>query len=298
VYDSEGSLTWEFLRGLGFMPDPLSSEGLVYDFGNCHLSAYCAMFQPVVHFLVTTNSGWFEFDIPWDITSREECAARIAWILDGGRGEDFRPRGSAAWLELGRLHKHELPWVVELAEYEASPRCWVSREWLRMALKTLAGHLGLVDDGAPVKFEFDGKVLSIRCGDELIVMACDGQTWPTSYAIPAGKLRRLPKRLMRERVCIHIWRSQLTIDRVMYEGIVDLAETVNPPTPAPVVDEQAEKRRCLKERMRQAKERRQQGGPRPALQPQPEPEEQAAPEPMIRPQQIQFWNDLRPKLRD
>ena len=45
-----------------------------------------------------------------------------------------------------------------MAEYEARPHCVVSRDWVRVALKTLREQLSTLNDDAQVTFGFDGRV--------------------------------------------------------------------------------------------------------------------------------------------
>jgi hypothetical protein len=223
--------TWDLLQDFGFEPDGrVFSDvlpGRSLDFGNFKLSASCVMnmsFRNVVLFtgvLVTPRTqSEVRFEMPRQVKSREQCAAWIVWHLD--RASDwrgFRPERDVRWVTEGRLHQNLLPWVAQLAAYEARPKCMVQRDWLRVALKMLKEIVTLAETEAAVMFGFDGTVLIIRCSGKVVPLPADGQHWPKQYTIPAGNLRHLPNRLMREHVEVSIWEGRLNIGRNRYEGI-------------------------------------------------------------------------------
>jgi hypothetical protein len=222
---------WNLLSDLGFVSDPtvISDEkpGLSFNFGNFKLSAGCVMnmsFEEVVLFtgvLVRPRSlakVWFE--MPRRVASREQCAAWIVWNLDRAEyGSIFYPEREVDWVTEGRQNQNLLPWVVELAAYQARPLCRVKREWLRVALKTLADNLATVSDETAVKLGFNDGVLMIRCGGKVVALPGEGLPWPKYYTILAGTLRHLPKRLMRERIEVSVWNEQLTIGRWAFAGV-------------------------------------------------------------------------------
>jgi hypothetical protein len=69
-------------------------------------------------------------------------------------------------------------------------------------------------------FSFDGEVLKIRCGEELIAAAGNGKPWHCRYSLKAGQLRELPKRLNSQRVGFAEWKGKFTISNWAYEGVV------------------------------------------------------------------------------
>jgi len=237
--EAETRSTWNHLIDFGFQPDSeLMSDvmpGLSFDFGNLKLSASCVIgkyFQEVVLFLgnlITPRTfSEVDFEMPREGVSREQCAAWIAWHLDkaADRGV-FVPTKEASWLNSGRQNKHLLPWEIErskaerkMAAYNARPRCTVQREWLKLALKKFAEHLALAADAEIALFDFDGTILSIRFGEQKIVVAAEGDPWPFNVVISAGSIRNLPKRLMNGFVDVSVWKSILIIGRCRYEGAV------------------------------------------------------------------------------
>ena len=237
--------TWDVIQDLGFEPDPTAvMPGLSFDFGNFELKATCVwhlQFGAVVMFsgvLSTPRTlAYVNFEIARSIvTSRELCAAWIVSHLDRqAMGGVFQPARDVPWLAEGRLHRHLLPWVIEearlereAAAYRARPCCMVRKEWLKLALKTLAEHVAAVADTEPVVFAFDGHVLSIRCAANAVVLTGEGKPWTTEYAIPAGQLRKLPKRLYGDRVNVSVWGTRLEIDRLRYDGIESRATATKP----------------------------------------------------------------------
>jgi hypothetical protein len=228
--------TWDVLQEFGFTADSSIFSnlrpGLNYDFGNFTLCASLVMntrLVDVVLFTGVSGSGFSAtevvFELPRIVESREQCAALLAWNLDNhASSRVFHPIQPPTWLYDGRKHKHLLPWVREAEEYRARPHYTVERDWLKLALKSLARHLTKVEDNEPVEVSFDGKVLSFRVAGNVVVLAAVGSPWTSSFSLPAGKLRRLPKRLMNAHVDVSVWRSWLNIDRWRYDGIVEPEE--------------------------------------------------------------------------
>ncbi len=243
--DKDTLLVVTHLVGFGFKPDPkvISDHklGMSYDFGDFKLSGAFVMgndFQDVVLFtgIIHTSRTLanVEFEIPCYDLSSELCAAYIAYHLDKiVSGSMFVPEKDSPWLVTGRANKHLLPWEkrrqfeLEMAEaeariYRARPHCTVERKWLRLALNSLAEYLASAPDDAPVRFDFYGSVLCIRCMKEEIAVGAKSDCLGFHCSVPAGKLRTLPKRLMSENVDVSIWMERLQIDRCCYKGIIEL----------------------------------------------------------------------------
>jgi len=228
--------TWGLLPSLGFLPDPrVMSDvmpGLSCNFGNVKVSASCVMsryFKEVVLFtgvLKTERTiGEICFEMPLYVESLEQGVAWLVYGLDQSADHNiFKPAIAVPWLENGRKNRNALPWrqqwARESAAYAARPHCFVSKEWARMALKTLAEQLAEVADGIPVTFQFDGEVLTIRCAGNVTAVAAQGNRWSQSYSVPAASLRKFPKRFMESKIEVSIWKSALTIGRRRYSGIV------------------------------------------------------------------------------
>lgn len=225
------SLTWLVLQDFGFDVDQsvISDEypGLSYNFGNFKLSASCFLNQrcvKVVHFAAVLVSSRcladVQFELPLRVESPEQCAAWIAWHFDQYINDaELRSACAAGWLDMGRRHFHLLLWEREQALYRARPQCEVQRDWLRLALKSLEEIVSKENDEAKVIFGFDGKVLTIWCAERVVALPADGIVWLSRYAISAGSLRHLPKRIMGENVGISVWEDRLNIGRNSYGGV-------------------------------------------------------------------------------
>jgi len=228
--DGKATTTWDVLREFGFLPDDqVISDvmpGLSFDFGNFKLSASCVTNMRFVEVVLLTgvmatsrSIAEVQFEMPKQIQSHKQCAAWIVWHLDKVAGDEgFVSVHAVEWLVEGRNHRNLLPWVAEMAEYEARPHCTVERVWLRVALKELRWILSTAYDG-DVVFGFDGAVLTIRCAGKVVAMPGEGMPWAQRYTIRTEKLRNLPKRLMTERLEVSIWETRLTIGRNSYEGV-------------------------------------------------------------------------------
>ena len=162
----------------------------------------------------------------------------MAWLsltLDRAAGGTFNPPNAPAWLAIGRQNQLLLPWIraeaEKLAAYEARPRCSVAREWMRLGLKRLTELLATAEDDCPVEFRFDGSILSIHCDSGVIPMPAEGKPWEQAYSLPAAKLRRVPKRLMRDPIEVSIRDSSVTIAGWFYQGAIVLDGLAGPPPP-------------------------------------------------------------------
>ena len=212
--------------------------GLSFDFGPFTLSASAALgkyFEPVVLFtgVLATPRIIREicFEMPRSEMSKELIAAWIVWHIDrGGREPGLNLVQEPDWLRLGRAHRHLLPWEIaraerakELEDYAARPCCTVDRRVLRLSLNTLANVLAKTDPAAQVTVDFDGRVLSFRCGGMETLMGASGNAWPCSYHVVAKSLsENLSKRLMRPQVHVGIWQTTLQIDRCRFDVSLEM----------------------------------------------------------------------------
>ena len=219
--------TWDVLLELGFVPVADPMPGIVFDFGGFTLRATALTnlrFVEVVSLsgVMTTprTATQIDFEMPTRIESREKCTAWIMWHLDHATKEGmFHAGREVGWVTEGRQNTHLLAWVNERAERRV---CVVARAWAKLAIKTLAEHLNDVSDQTPVVFSFADSVLTIRCGSGVIAIAGSGDDWPNKFAIDAGQLRKLPKRLPQLRVRIAISNTSLTIGNRLYSGMKDV----------------------------------------------------------------------------
>lgn len=225
--------TWDVLRDLGFQLDGKvisdGGSGLSFDFGNFKLSASLFInrwFVEIVLFtgILRTQRTLAEvsFEMPREVESRELCAAWIIYYLDrAGEKGVFVPTKEVPWLADGRQYKHLLPWERKREAYNARPRCTIQREWMKLALKNLSEILSGVTDDEPVFFYFDGRALTVMCAGKTVLVAAEGSAWPAIYQLVAGRMKRLPKRLMNPGVEVSVWQSSLLIGNYRYEVIAE-----------------------------------------------------------------------------
>ena len=226
--------TWDILLELGFVPVADPMQGLVFDFGNFKLRATSLInlqFAEVVAFngvVATPNTiAEIDFEMPRGIESRATCVAWIIWHLDkAANGGVFHPGREVGWVAEGRQHEHLLPWVIRQANrkrsesnYRRLPHCHVHRDWLKLALNTLANYLRDLSDETPVVFSFTDSVLTIRFNERVIALAGNGHPWLKQYTIPAGQLRQPRKRIMRAYIEVSVCDDRLRIGNQVFTGI-------------------------------------------------------------------------------
>lgn len=217
--------TMEALRQLGFEPsgNPYSREGLIFRFSNFDLEAAptlkdyvleCVMFSGFCDFKTSRRMyAPIEFYVPKFVISVEQCAAMIAYFLHVP--VDDPPR----WLTEGKQLGDLLPWRIQWARkeaarkaaYDASPKCFVEREWFKMALKSLAKSLENKPDDAAVRFDFADNIFSIRTDNDVIATGGKGIFWPETVTVLVSELRKLPRRIPRDEVCILVSPKHLNI---------------------------------------------------------------------------------------
>ncbi len=236
ITESASCSTWEILKSLGFQDDwsVISDNGaeLTFDFGNFKLSASRQLnrwFTEVIQLYGIMSSprtiAEVQFEMHMLVESYEQAMALITWNLDKyADGHIFKPLHEASWIEKGRKYFHLLPWVQSRLAYEARPSCIVQREWLKLGFKALRGYAENVGEVAHVEIDFDGKVLSFRLGEEVVVMGAVGFPWKVRFLLPVISLKNLPKRLMNSSIDVCIWQGKLHIGKFVYSGIEENKE--------------------------------------------------------------------------
>ena len=173
------------LESLGFVPKPSAPFGrdfLYFHFGNFELEMLGEDFSGRLCFggLVPgdgrTLYAPIEFHLLKEVVSIEQCALLIAYYL-----RDYPIARLPAWLIEGRRDRHLLPWNLDAARrqaaYDALPKCFVRRDWLRLGLTSLSAMIAAKPDDTVVRFAFANDVLSVECGDERFVVSASGLPW-------------------------------------------------------------------------------------------------------------------------
>jgi len=226
--------TWAVLSELGFNPDDsVMSDiqpGLSFDFGNLKLTASAVLsssFQQVVLFVGTLASArtmtFVEFEMPRQIESHEACAAWLAWKLDQHAEGFFQPRNIVNWLKMGRENRRLLPWVLDKEAYDSRPHCIADKELARPMLKHLAKLAEQMPPEEKVWFSFDGEVLKIRVGKDLLAVAARGELWTSQYGLDADQLTKPLRRMIGANVCFEYWEDEFAIGNCRLSGVSNMA---------------------------------------------------------------------------
>jgi len=201
--------------------------GLSFDFGTFKLDASWQLnrwFVPVVllsgNYATSRTIAMIEQQLPLKVESAAQGKAFVAWSLRDIVREPYGLKITPAWLTEGRDHFDLLPWNRQLTDYKARPRCYIRRDWARIALKELGRYLALAMPDDSVTLSFDGEALRVQVGNELLVVQAKGDPWTVNYSIRAAELTRLPRRLTRDPIEISIVRLSLRIDHCHYSEVV------------------------------------------------------------------------------
>jgi hypothetical protein len=221
-------VTTTLLQEIGFEPAMTDGgAGYALVLGPLQLSALeCIGPEFVERVLLSGNYatsrtiGTVNHLLPIDFETREEGLAFLAHALRSFKLGEHEP----AWLVAGRDYAHLLPGERERAaydaEYAARPNCTVSREWLRLALRTFAERAGAADAATPIRFLFDGALLTIRREQVVVSMPASGRRWETGYEISPDVPLAPPSRFMQPEVDISVFRGDLTIGPLRFCGAV------------------------------------------------------------------------------
>lgn len=97
---------------------------------------------------------------------------------------------------------------------------------MKLALKDLTDILSYADDDEAVLFDFDGRVLTIKCADKSVLVAAEGSAWPSMFQLFKRDFRRLPKRLMNPIVEVSIWETRLLLGSYRYEVFSEVPKEI------------------------------------------------------------------------
>ena len=220
---SETVTTRHALQHFGFTPynKVISDEkpGLVYRFDDLSLTASWILNMRMVEIvnisgvLAYSNSlSEINIEMPREFDSLELCAAWIVWHLDQAASKHaFKLFHKAPWVNLGRLNLHKLPWNEQRERYKNRPCCEIERDWLKQAIRSLRDKIENANQGIDVIFGFDGEILTIRLGADLIAIPAKGNSWGECYVLKVNLLENLPKRIMRDPTYVSFWDGKLSI---------------------------------------------------------------------------------------
>ena len=142
-----------------------------------------------------------------------EAAAWVSYVLKSDRSY-LTPLPD--WLVEGERHWHLIPFLRESQErkkiYDASPKCFIDRDYARPLRRNLVDEISLLDDGAEMTFSFDGRVLNIEVSGRLYEVLASGEGWQSSYKVAVSRGSKLPARFMSWRVEVLVMEGYLLFD--------------------------------------------------------------------------------------
>jgi len=203
---------------------------LSFDFGNFQLTAICAMNRHFAQIILLGGVmvkpravALVDFEMPREVSSKEQCVAWITWNLDQAAGrERFVPRNPVEWIELGRQNKHLLPWVYPISPIQTPHAyCVVPRDWLRLAWKELTKRVESTGVKEQIVFECNDEILRIsHDGSTVAAIPAEGGVWASAFEIVSDAFGALPKRFKEEKVSVSVFDTYIQIGDLRY-GLVD-----------------------------------------------------------------------------
>lgn len=195
-------------------------EGVGYRFVHLDLEAVPVMnlyardvvlLTGVVH--THFSLGTVESQIPTDLGSALEAAAWVSYALKSYR-DALDPLPD--WFVEGESHWDLIPFVRELREYEARPKCSIDRDYARVLRRKLLEELSLPTGEAEMIFSFDGRILSIALPNSVHEVVASGDGWPSSYQVTVAPEATLPARFKFSMVEVSVFNGYLLFDRRMF----------------------------------------------------------------------------------
>ena len=160
-----------------------------------------------------------EHHLPASLGTPQEAAAWVSYVLKSDRS-DLEPL--PAWFLEGERHWDLVPAVREeqasqerleayLAAYQASPKCFIDREYARPLRRKLQAALSEIAGEAEMTFNFDGRVLSIGLCGLVHEVVASGESWPSSYQVTVSSETRLPPRFTSSTVEVNVFKDNLIL---------------------------------------------------------------------------------------
>ena len=217
--------TIDSLIALGFERRRTRSglEGAGYRFANLDLDALHAMNMygrnvVLLSGVVETKRtvGLVESQIPDDVGSAPEAAAWVSYALQSYRS-DLEPLPD--WFVEGERHWGLVPPArLELAArerqlaYEASPKCFVDRDYARPLRRNLLEEISWLDGETELTCSFDGRVLRIVLCDRVHEVVARGDSWPSSYKVIVCPETTFPRRFTFSTVTFSVFEGHVCVD--------------------------------------------------------------------------------------
>ena len=156
--------------------------------------------------------------IPNDLGNTSEAAAWVSFMLQHWR-KNLGPLPH--WFVEGERHwdlvppaRTQLAYRERQRAYEASPKCFIDRDYARPLRRNLTEEISWLEEGKGVEmtFSFDGRVLNIDSGRREHEVLATGNCWPTSYRVVVTPDSKLPPRFERGWVEVCAFEGHLCWD--------------------------------------------------------------------------------------
>ena len=171
-----------------------------------------------VHGVIYTGRTLSEIDseIPVNLEDPLEAAAWVSYVLRPHR-EELNPLPH--WFVEGERHSHLVARTLEGSAawerrraYEASPKCYISRDYARPLRRNLQEEISWLEGEAEMTISFDGRVLSIDFGGRVHEIVASGEGWPSSFRVLVSPEAKLPARFTSSRVEISVFEGYVRLD--------------------------------------------------------------------------------------
>ena len=184
----------------------LGADAVVYGFAAFGLFCSHTMSRYMrmtvrVHGVISTRRTLSEIDteIPDHLEDPLEAAAWVSYALRSHRSDleplpDWFVEGERHW-NLVAPAREEITARERRRAYEASPKCYIDRDYARPLRRNLQEEISWLDGEAEMTFSFDGRVLTIDFGGHVHEVVASGDSWPPSYQVIVSPETTLPARL-------------------------------------------------------------------------------------------------------
>ena len=217
--------TIDSLIALGFerREPKYGAETAAYRFPNLELEAIHVMnlyARYVVLLSGFLNTGrtmaTIEDQIPTDLESALEAAAWVSYALrshksDLGPLPDWFVEGERHW-DLVAPAREERAARERQRAYEASPKCYVDRDYARPLRHNLREQISWLREDAEMIFSFDGRVLSVDFFDHVHEVVASGDRWPSSYRVLVSPMTEFPARFTSSSVVVSVFEGYVRLD--------------------------------------------------------------------------------------
>ena len=154
-----------------------------------------------------------EGEIPSNLGTSQEAAAWASYALQFDKGE-LEPLPD--WFIEGERNWDLIPFVREERErrraYEASPKCYIDRDYARPLRRNLQEEISWLDGEAEMTISFDGRVLSVDLRGRVHEVVASGDGWPTSFRVLVSPETKFPARFTDSTVVVGMFEGYARLD--------------------------------------------------------------------------------------